>query len=106
MSATISRPFAAGLTQGGIKDATQPDVRKGQGVMRSSVILAPLLMRAARASQPRGPTVAGMPGRDKSIEAFREDQALCQPFAANVVEGWTQQPTIALNLLLAAWWWS
>jgi hypothetical protein len=90
MSATIIRPSGAGLGQGGTKDATQSEVRREQGFMRSSVILAPLLMLPARASQPVGPTVAVMPGRDKSFEAFREDQALCRQLATDEVEGGAQ----------------
>jgi hypothetical protein len=100
MSATIIRPSGAGLAQSGTKHATQPEVRREQDVMRPSATLVPLLMLAARASQPAAPTAAVMPGRDKSFEALRRQ------FATDEVGGGTRRPAVALSLLLAARWWS
>jgi len=46
---------------------------------------------AACVSQPLGPTVAVLPGPDKSFAAFTEDDAVCRSFASAQVAGGPEQ---------------
>lgn len=51
---------------------------------------SPLLLLAACAQTPMGPTVQVMPGPGKSLEAFSFDQAGCKQFAEQAVAGQAQ----------------
>ncbi|WP_428484175.1 glycine zipper family protein [Rhodopila sp.] len=55
------------------------------------VMLAPLLLLDACASQPLGPTVAVMPAPGKPFEVFQGDQATCKQFAEGQVGGGAQR---------------
>ena len=55
--------------------------------MRPLYILAPVLLVAACATAPTGPTVQVMPGKGKSTEVFTADNAICKQFASDQVEG-------------------
>ena len=57
----------------------------------SAVILTPLLLLEACASQPMGPTVAVMPAPNKPFEVFQSDQGLCKQYASGEVQGGSQQ---------------
>jgi len=50
-------------------------------------ILAPILLLAACAQTPMGPTVQVMPGPGKPFDAFQNDQAVCKQFAEQTVAG-------------------
>jgi hypothetical protein len=56
----------------------------------SVVILAPMLLLSACASQPMGPTIGVMPAPDKSFDAFQSDQAVCKQYADSEVQGGAQ----------------
>ena len=58
---------------------------------RAAVILTPVLLLSACASEPLGPTVAVMPAPGKPFDMFQGDQALCKDFAAQQVQGGAQQ---------------
>jgi hypothetical protein len=58
---------------------------------RSAVVLVPLLVLSACASEPMGPTVAVMPAPGKPFDVFQSDQALCKQYAAGEVQGGAQQ---------------
>lgn len=57
----------------------------------SAVLLAPVLLLAACASQPPGPTVAVMPAPGKPFEVFQSDQAMCKSYADGQTAGEAQQ---------------
>ncbi|MEA2740352.1 MAG: hypothetical protein QOH05_3659 [Acetobacteraceae bacterium] len=75
---------------------------------RSAVVLVPLLVLSACASEPMGPTVAVMPAPGKPFDVFQSDQALCKQYAAGEVQGGAQQAnnrqvgTAVLGTLLGA----
>jgi hypothetical protein len=50
-------------------------------------ILAPILLLAACAQTPMGPTVQVMPGPNKPFDAFQYDQSVCRQFAQQAVAG-------------------
>ena len=54
-------------------------------------LLSPLLLLAACAHEPMGPTVPVMPAPGKPFEAFQGDQAICRQFAEGQVAGGAQQ---------------
>jgi hypothetical protein len=60
-------------------------------LQRSAVILVPVLLLSACASEPLGPTVAVMPAPGKPFDVFQSDQAVCKQFAANEDAGGAQQ---------------
>ncbi len=53
-------------------------------------LFASVLLLAACAETPMGPTVQVLPGRGKSFDAFRIDDANCRGFAQNQVAGQAQ----------------
>lgn len=53
-------------------------------------MLAPILLLAACAQTPMGPTVNVMPGPSKPFDAFQNDQAVCKQFAEQSVAGQAQ----------------
>jgi hypothetical protein len=55
-----------------------------------SGILAPILLLAACAQTPMGPTVQVMPGPDKPFDAFQYDQSMCKQFADQAIAGQVQ----------------
>ena len=55
--------------------------------LRMPGILAPIVLLAACAQTPMGPTVQVMPGAGKSFEAFQYDQSVCRQFAQQAVTG-------------------
>ena len=79
-----------------------------RSLRRCAVILTPLLLLEACASQPLGPTVAVMPAPNKPFEVFQSDQGLCKQYAAGEVQGGAQQAndrqvgTAAVTTLLGA----
>lgn len=50
-------------------------------------ILGPILLLAACAQTPMGPTVNVMPGPGKPFDAFQYDQSVCKQFAEQAVAG-------------------
>ena len=52
---------------------------------RATQVLAVVLLLGACATAPTGPTVMVLPGRDKSLDQFRADDADCRPWAAQQV---------------------
>ena len=56
-----------------------------------TVILTPLLLLNACASEPMGPTVGVMPAPGKPFNVFQDDQAVCKDFASQQVRGGAQQ---------------
>ncbi len=77
---------------------------------RASVagILAPIVLLAACAQTPMGPTIQVMPGPDKPFDAFQSDQAVCKQFAQQAVAGQAENAnaqgvgTAALTTVLGA----
>lgn len=55
--------------------------------LRRSPLAAAVLMLAACASAPTGPTVPVLPGTGKSLEEFRVDDGACQQFAMSQAMG-------------------
>jgi hypothetical protein len=49
--------------------------------MRTGIVLAPLLLFSACASQPMGPTVAVAPAAGKAVPVFEQEQTQCKQFA-------------------------
>lgn len=52
--------------------------------------LAPLVLLAACAQTPMGPTVQVMPGPGKPFDAFQYDQSVCKQFAQQAIAGQVQ----------------
>lgn len=50
-------------------------------------LMAPVLMLAACAQTPMGPTVMVLPGKDKSYATFAQEQSFCKSQAAAAVNG-------------------
>jgi uncharacterized protein YcfJ len=50
-------------------------------------ILAPVMLLAACAQTPMGPTVQVMPGPNKPFDVFQSDQSVCKQFAEQAVAG-------------------
>jgi hypothetical protein len=57
---------------------------------RGAIVLAPLLLVCACASEPTGPTVGVMPAIGKPFDVFQGDQALCKQFASQEIQGGAQ----------------
>jgi hypothetical protein len=57
---------------------------------RSIGLISGLALLAGCATPPPGPTVAVMPGKDKSFEVFQQDQAECTSYAGQQVGGQAQ----------------
>lgn len=53
----------------------------------TATILGPVLLLAACAQTPMGPTVAVMPGPGKPFDVFQGDQLVCKQFAEQSVAG-------------------
>lgn len=69
-----------------------PASAKHRFPVRCSVaVIVPVLLLAACASEPLGPTVGAMPQPGKSFDVFQGDQALCKQFASGEVQGGAQQ---------------
>ncbi len=69
-----------------------PAFAKHRFPVRCSVaVIVPMLLLAACASEPLGPTVGAMPQPGKSFDVFQGDQALCKQFASGEVQGGAQQ---------------
>jgi hypothetical protein len=58
---------------------------------RPMIILVPLLLVSACATEPMGPTIPVMPAPGKPFAAFENDQAVCQQYASSQVQGGAQQ---------------
>lgn len=54
-------------------------------------IIVPMLLLAACASQPLGPTVTVLPAPGKPFDVFQGDQALCKDYAEGQVAGGAQR---------------
>ncbi len=50
-------------------------------------VLAPIMLLAACAQTPMGPTIQVMPGPNKPFDAFQYDQSVCKQFAQQQVAG-------------------
>jgi uncharacterized protein YcfJ len=57
---------------------------------RTSVVLAGTLLLGACVQTPMGPTVAVMPGPNKSFSQFQSDQTICRRFAEQAVSDQAQ----------------
>ena len=62
--------------------------------LRMPGILAPIVLLAACAQTPMGPTVQVMPGAGKSLEAFQYDQSVCKQFAQQTVAGQAENANV------------
>jgi hypothetical protein len=65
-------------------------LRTYPAVRAISHLAAAALLLAGCAQPPMGPTVQVMPGPGKSFPDFQNDQAVCQGFASNAVQGQAQ----------------
>jgi len=54
---------------------------------RVVALLGTLALGACAVGPPPGPSVAALPGKDKSIEAFQQDDAVCRQYAAQTLGG-------------------
>lgn len=63
--------------------------------LRLAALLGTLAVGACAVGPPDGPTVAALPGKDKSLEAFQQDDAACRQYAAQTLGG--VSPTDAAN---------
>jgi len=52
---------------------------------RLAALLGTLTIGACAAGPPAGPSVAALPGKDKSLEAFQQDDAACRDYASQTV---------------------
>jgi len=52
---------------------------------RIVVLLGALALGACAVGPPPGPSVAALPGKDKSLEAFQQDDASCRQYAAQTL---------------------
>jgi len=62
-------------------------------ISKLTVALASLLALGGCVTTPQGPTVAVMPGPDKSLDQFRDDSGTCQQFAQAAIAGPGQAAT-------------
>jgi len=62
-----------------------------RSLQRPAAILAPLILLAACATEPLGPTIPVMPAPGKPFDVFQSDQALCKQFASGQIQGGAQQ---------------
>jgi hypothetical protein len=74
----------------------------------SAVVLTPLLLLDACATQPLSPTIGVMPATGKPFDVFQTDQLVCKDFGSQQVQGNAQQAnnrqvgTAVLGTLLGA----
>ena len=55
--------------------------------LRVATLLGTLALGACAVGPPAGPSVAALPGKDKSMEAFQQDDAACRAYAGQAVGG-------------------
>jgi hypothetical protein len=67
--------------------------------LRVAVLLGTLALGACAVGPPAGPTVAALPGKEKSLEAFQQDDAACRAYAAQTLGG--VSPADAANQSMA-----
>jgi OmpA family protein len=67
--------------------------------LRIAALLSTLAVGACAVGPPPGPSVAALPGKDKSLEAFQQDDAACRSYAAQTLGG--VSPTDAANQSMA-----
>ena len=67
--------------------------------LRVATLLGTLALGACAVGPPAGPSVAAMPGKDKSLEAFQQDDAACRGYAAQTLGG--VSPADAANQSMA-----
>jgi hypothetical protein len=67
--------------------------------LRLATLLGMLALGACAVGPPPGPTVAAVPGKDKSLEAFQQDDAACRQYAAQTLGG--VSPADAANQSMA-----
>jgi OmpA family protein len=67
--------------------------------LRIAALLGTLAVGACAVGPPPGPSVAALPGKDKSLEAFQQDDAACRSYAAQTMGG--VSPTDAANQSMA-----
>ncbi|HET6309191.1 MAG TPA: YMGG-like glycine zipper-containing protein [Rhodopila sp.] len=60
-------------------------------LQRSALVLAPMVLLNACATEPMGPTIPVMPAPGKPFAVFQNEQAVCQQFASSQVQGGAQQ---------------
>jgi len=66
---------------------------------RVAALLGTLALGACAVGPPPGPSVAAIPGKDKSLEAFQQDDAACRSYAAQTLGG--VSPADAANQSMA-----
>jgi hypothetical protein len=66
---------------------------------RWAALLAALALGACAVGPPAGPSVAALPGKDKSLDAFQQDDAACRQYASETLGNIS--PTDAANQSLA-----
>ena len=66
---------------------------------RIAALLGTLAVGACAVGPPPGPSVAALPGKDKSLEAFQQDDAACRAYAAQTMGG--VSPADAANQSMA-----
>jgi len=62
-----------------------------KGFKVAATALSAVLLLEGCVTQPLGPTVAVMPGDNKTTDAFEQDNAVCQQMASQAVSGQAQQ---------------
>src|SRR5579885_2074587 len=67
--------------------------------LRVATLLGTLALGACAVGPPAGPSVAALPGKDKSLEAFQQDDAACRQYAAQTLGG--VSPADAANQSMA-----
>jgi len=67
--------------------------------LRIAALLGTLTLGACAVGPPPGPSVAALPGKDKSLEAFQQDDAACRTYAAQTLGG--VSPADAANQSMA-----
>jgi OmpA family protein len=67
--------------------------------LRLAALLGTLAIGACAVGPPPGPSVAALPAKDKSIEAFQQDDAVCRQYAAQTLGN--VSPTEAANQTVA-----
>lgn len=66
---------------------------------RVAALLATLALGACAVGPPPGPSIGAVPGKDKSLEAFQQDDAACRQYAAQTMGG--VSPADAANQSMA-----